>query len=52
MTNSPTSYYLVFRPGTNLYVTFDNYQAAWEFAESYFRDGGGVALVEQITQNK
>ena len=43
-------YYLVFRPGTNLHVTFDNYRAAWEFAEAYFNEGGGVALVEQVTQ--
>ena len=45
-----TTCYLVFRPGTNLHVTFDNYQAAWEFAEAYFNEGGGVALVEQVTQ--
>ena len=44
------TYYLVFQPGTTLHQTFDDYQAAWEFAESYFQEGGGVALVEQITQ--
>ena len=46
-----TTRYLVFQPGTNLHVTFDSYQAAWEFAESYFQEGGGIAVVEQITQN-
>ena len=44
------TYYLVFRPGTNLHVTFDNYQAAWEFAEAYFNEGNGIALVEQVTR--
>jgi hypothetical protein len=44
------TYYLVFQPGTNLQVTFDSYQAAWEFAESYFQEGGGIAFVEQVTR--
>ena len=43
-------YYLVFQPGTDLHVTFDSYQAAWQFAESYFQEGGGVAFVEQVTR--
>ena len=42
--------YLVFQPGTNLHVTFDSYQAAWEFAEAYFNEGGGVSLVEQVAR--
>jgi len=42
--------YLVFQPGTTLHQTFDNYQEAWEFAENYFNEGNGIALVEQITQ--
>ena len=42
--------YLVFQPGTNLHQTFDDYQSAWEFAERWFNDGNGIALVEQITQ--
>jgi hypothetical protein len=46
-----TTRYLVFRPGTNLHVTFDSYQAAWEFAETYFNEGNGIALVEPLTQN-
>ena len=40
--------YLVFQPGTSLHRTFDSYQQAWEFAEEYFNQGNGVALVEQI----
>jgi hypothetical protein len=42
--------YLVFRPGTDLHQTFDDYQAAWEFAERWFNEGNGIALVEQFTQ--
>ena len=43
--------YSVFQPGTNLHVTFDSYQAAWEFAEAYFNEGNGIAFVEQVTRN-
>ena len=46
-----TTRYLVFQPGTTLHRTFDDYQAAWEFAEAYFNEGNGIALVEQVTCN-
>ena len=42
--------YLVFQPGTTLHRTFDDYQAAWEFAELWFNEGNGIALVEQVTR--
>jgi len=41
--------YLVYQPSTTLHRLFDSYQEAWEFAEQHFRDGGGVALIEQVT---
>ena len=44
-----TNSYFVFQPGTDLHRTFDSYQEAWEFAEEYFNEGNGIALVEQIT---
>ena len=49
-TMETTTCYLVFQPGTNLHRTFDYYQAAWEFAEIWFNEGNGIALVEQITR--
>ena len=42
--------YLVFQPGTSLHQIFDDYQTAWEFAEAYFNEGNGIALVEQVTR--
>ena len=45
-----TTCYLVFQPGTQLNRTFDSYQEAWEFAEAYFNEGNGIALVEQVTR--
>lgn len=45
-----TDRFLVFLPGSTLHLTFDTYQQAWEFAEAYFDEGGGVAFIEQITQ--
>jgi hypothetical protein len=46
-----TPRYLVFQPGTTLHRIFDDYKDAWEFAEAYFNDGNGIALVETFTQN-
>jgi len=45
-----TARFLVFLPGSTLHRTFDTYQQAWEFAEFWFREGNGIALIEQITQ--
>jgi hypothetical protein len=43
-----TTYYLVFQPGSTLSETFESYQQAWEFSEQHFRDGHGVAIIEQV----
>jgi hypothetical protein len=42
--------YLVYQPHSALYEVFGSYKEAWEFAERYFREGNGVALIEQVTR--
>lgn len=44
------TYYLVHQPGTNLHEEFETYHEAWEFSELYFKNGHGVAIVEQVTR--
>jgi hypothetical protein len=45
-----TPVFVVFQQSSLLNETFDSYQKAWEFAERYFREGNGIALIEKVTQ--
>ena len=45
------THYLVHQPGTNLHEEFETYHEAWEFSESHFRNGHGVAIVEQFKKH-
>ena len=45
------THYLVHQPGTNLHEEFETYPEAWEFSETHFRNGHGVAIVEQFKKH-
>ena len=45
------TYYLVHQPGSDLHKEFETYHEAWMFSETHFKNGHGVAIVEQFKKH-